>query len=474
MFAKLTDYTIRFPLACAGAMLLVFVILVRPQEFVLLLEPFPVLNIVFFTAAATCLLDLALGKIQTLWSPQLPFLLPLLAWTYIVSIKAGGLDAVNGVTFDVLFSALFMGIVMLGARSLDRFRAIGTLILLLGLGLAAVGVDQAQNDFECVLLDVDEDGIIDIGSGTPDGRPCQGVNDCTNDVFHAQGEYECEKRGRFQTFSIGRGRVRWRGKLGDPNELALFISSALAFGFAMHSEMKKKVRHLLLLGAAFLVAWCVVCTGSRGGQLVFLTVVGLYFIKRYGARGFIMGAAGALPVLLFGGRSGAEAESSSEERLGLLYDGMDLIRESPIFGVGQNQFADHVYPSLTAHNAYVLACAELGFPGLFLWFGLCYVSAKIPVMMLYRPPPTLDPRFRTWATAFLFSLLAMYVGIFFLSFTFHPLLFIYFGLAGALYGAAKSADPYFDIRIGKWEMAFIVGGSTMLMIAVFIYTRLKA
>ena len=53
------------------------------------------------------------------------------------------------------------------------------------------------------------------------------------------------------------------------------------------------------------------------GQLVFLTVLGVYFIRRFGvAKGLIAGALLGMPILLLGGRSGEEADSSAMERTG--------------------------------------------------------------------------------------------------------------------------------------------------------------
>src|SRR4029077_21098071 len=125
-----------------------------------------------------------------------------------------------------------------------------------------------------------------------------------------------------------------------------------------------------------------------------MTVLGAYFVRRYGYRGLIFGALFALPVLGFGGRAGEEADSSSLERIGLLYEGMDMIRAYPVLGVGVNQFMDHAFGAMTAHNSYVLAAAELGLPGCLLWTMLVYASVKIPWVVATRPPAGLDPRFR--------------------------------------------------------------------------------
>src|SRR6185437_6136385 len=208
---------------------------------------------------------------------------------------------------------------------------------------------------------------------------------CDSDyVCEAQGlpgtTYACEKAGLFDTFTEGR-RVRWRGTLGDPNELALLLGALTPLGlaFAGRAARARRPRAWTAVAVALvLCAWCVVLTGSRGGQLVMLAVLGATAVRRHGVRGALLGALVIAPVLVLGGRAGEEADSSSLERLDLLHDGLTMIREHPVLGVGVSQFFDHASGERTAHNAYVLAAAELGLPGFLLWATLFYASVKIP------------------------------------------------------------------------------------------------
>ncbi len=229
-----------------------------------------------------------------------------------------------------------------------------------------------------------------------------------------------------------------------------------------------------MAGAVALALACVVLTGSRGGQLVVLTVFGAYFVRRYGYKGVVLGAIFALPVLLFGGRAGEEADSSSLERVDLLYEGMDMIREYRVLGVGVSQFTDHAFGAMTAHNSYVLAAAELGLPGCLLWSMLVYSSVKIPWAIASRPlasPGALDPRFRPLARALFVAFAGILVGVFFLSFCYKAVLFVYFGLSGALFVAVKQACPAFDVRISGREVALVAVADAALLVFVFVYSR---
>ncbi|MFO0675372.1 MAG: O-antigen ligase family protein [Polyangiaceae bacterium] len=472
MLRKLGDFLIEFPLAAFGVLLLILVILVRPHEFMSILEGVPLLNGVFALTIVGLVVETALGRIRNFWSPQLPFVAMFLAWTYVASLKNDGMPALKNVTIDLAFSVLYFVVVCYGMRSLGRFKAIAATLLGCAIFFSAVGIHQSRQEFECVELERDEiTGESDPQVGFPKGKECSGVSDCEKNFLHSKVEWECEKYGLFDAFTVAHGRIRWRGRLADPNELTLFTCSVLAFAFAFHSEGRGKLRNVLLLATVAVIGYGVILSQSRGGILVFGASVGAYFIKKYGARGVITGGFLASPIVFLGGRE--DQEGSSQERLGLLYDGFDLVRESPLFGVGQGQFKEHVFPPLTAHNAYLLSCAELGFPGLFLFTWLLYTTVKIPVVLSFAPPPGLDPGFRTWGTALMVLFVGTCLGIFFLSFTYHPLLFIFFGLSGALYGAAKQANPTFKVSISAKELAIVSMLAVGLIGVIGVYTRIK-
>lgn len=203
-----------------------------------------------------------------------------------------------------------------------------------------------------------------------------------------------------------------------------------------------------------------------------LTVVGVYFVRRYGvAKGIIVGAVMALPVLLLGGRSGEEADSSSEERAGALFRGVDLVREHPLLGVGRGLFGDYYF--ITAHNSYLLTASELGLPGMLLWSMVMYMTLKIPFVLAFRPPPGTDPALREFAVSVFVSLCAFLVGITFLSFAYHNLLWIYIGLSGALYGVAKEKVPGYEVKIAGKEIGYVFGADLVLLAFLFVFTRLR-
>jgi hypothetical protein len=460
-------------MALFGALLLVFILFIRPQEFLPALQSLSLLNVATGLAALGVAIEVGTGKLKSLWTPQLPFLAAFLVWCVFVTLIKAGTSAVLDMKTTVLFSTIFMFVVMYAGASVTSFRAITTLLLAIAMALSVICSHQSAAPFQCIVLEKDENGEVahDQSAGESDGRPCDNWHDCVKQTKDFVDDFVCEKPGLFKTFTVAHGRVRWRGTLADPNELSLAIGAAMSFAFAVHAGSRKKWRHLMLGASIALATYCVVLTGSRGGVLVLLAVLGTYFVKRYGARGVVLGMAAGAPVLMLGGRSGEDAESSSLERLGALYEGMDFVKANPLFGLGQGQFTENYF--ITAHNSYVLAASELGFPGMLLWTALVYVSVKIPYVIASRPPPDLDPRLVPYGFALVTSFAGILVGIFFLSFCYHNMLFIYFGLSGALFLAAKRSSPRFEVKVSAKEIALLACADAALLALLFVYTRIK-
>ncbi len=429
------------------------------------------LNVVTAIAVLGVMIDVGTGKLKTLRSPQFPFLFAFFAWCFIATtVKVGMGEALE--LKSLAFPLIYMLLVMYAASSFEKFRAMAGVLLALALCLAAIGVKQSAAEFECIVVETDEHGYADDASvGEPNGVPCDNPRDCAKEANDFKTDFLCEKPGLFQTFSIGHGRVRYRGTLADPNELSLAIGAGLSFAFAFHASSKRGIRHILLLLAVALATKCVIETQSRGGVLVLLAIFGTYFVKRYGAKGFILAAVFGSPVLLLGGRSGEEAEASALERLGALYEGCDFVRQTPIFGLGAQQFGENYF--ITAHNSYLLAAAELGIPGMIIWTSLVYVSIKTCWVVATQEVPGMDQRLVPYAFALLTSFAGILIGIFFLSFCYHPLLFIYFGMSGGLYLSAKKSAPDFKIPVSKKEILAIAILDGVLLMVLFVYTRIK-
>ncbi|HTM44852.1 MAG TPA: O-antigen ligase family protein [Polyangiaceae bacterium] len=443
--------------AIPGIVALIILIYARPQEFVERLQAVPLLYVFFALALFGWLIDVRVKNTHLSITPQLPWVALFFVWasaSAMIQAKGDAFEQIMGLGICV---ALFV-LIAHGVQSFRGLHVVAATVLSMVLLVCGIGVHQGFAASGCVLID--ESDPHDTSSGRADGRPCTTPRECYLGDAEPGGEYRCERIGLFGTTSIGGGRVRYRGVLQDPNELALAGAVGLPLAFAFdQAERRSLARKMLSVLTLALVLLCAVLTGSRGGQLVFLIVLAAYFSKRVGVVGYLIGGVLALPLLVLGGRGG-DASSSTLERLDCWAEALSMWRDHPLLGVGLGQFGEYHYK--TAHNSYLLALAELGLPGMLLFGAIVYLSVKIPVAAIrhiersrtHNPSPG-ERVVRAWATGLIAAFAGLTVGIFFLSFTYHYVLWIYLGLCGAFYGALRRHDPTFRVTLHGRDLVAI-------------------
>ncbi|WP_437301688.1 O-antigen ligase family protein [Sorangium sp. So ce426] len=370
--------------------------------------------------------------------------------------------------------------------------------------VTAVALKQAYAPLECMIVDPTAASGENL---VPDGRPCEFHYDCRRDAPDPYAEYRCERPGPFATTTIS-SRVRYRGTLMDPNDLSLMAGMTIPFVLTLTGRHRRRahssagMRHAPALqhaprwDAAAMehstpVSWVaatfravfatanlagigtmIVFARSRMGLLVYLVIISLCVIQRHGLKGlFVAGFAGT-PMLMFGGRDGDEAASSTDARVDLLHEGFDMIQRTMGIGVGMGQFTDESVGAQTAHNAYLLAAAETGVVGASLFALLLYASLKVS-FKIWRDGYNVDVTVSRFAPAVFVSLCGALVGIFFLSWSYKDVLYIVLGASMALYGAARAQDPRVSIRISAKEIAVVCCAMFALLAALNISLRLR-
>ncbi|WP_437327676.1 O-antigen ligase family protein [Sorangium sp. So ce381] len=457
-------------LALPGVILLIIFIYGRPQEWDERFENLPFLYLWLGLAFMGMGLDLAMGKVRLKATPQLRWAIVVYFWcVFTLGFRNPAEFSEGFVSISVTFVLFFL--IGHSTDGFKGFQKLASTVLVMGLFVAGVAVHQGFSPSQCLAVSQTIGGSRGE-SGIPDGRSCELRVDCREGPgADPEVEYLCERVGLFKTSTIN-GRVRWRGVLQDPNELALTSGIVLPFSFAMFEQKRSFLRALLVFGSLLVIATAIILTQSRGGQLVFATVLGVYFVKKYGVRGAIFGAICAAPLMMLGGRGGEEADESAGERTEILSEGLKIYRMFPLMGAGFRQFTEHHW--LTAHNAYLLALAELGPIGMFAWTAMIYLTLKISLVALSRYEHGAQfAMIRAWAMGMLAGFCGMMVGIFFLSFTYHYVLWIYFGLAGSFYCAVKSVDPSFSIKFEKRDVYRLILANVGLVIALTLYTKSK-
>ena len=442
-------------------------IYLKPQEVFPVLRAVPLLYLIFGLALVGLFFDAARNKVGSRLPAQTPYVIGFGIWS-LVAIAIRDTSTIVQWVKDIGVGIGIYLAVAIAASSVEGVRRYANLLLALAVSLGAIGAHQALQPFVCFQVDYEAGGLDDP---IYHGAPCESWSDCVEQTQSETEDWVCEKAGLLGTSSVAKGRVRYRGSLADPNELALVVGSALPFGFAIRERKKTRARTLFLFAILALSGWAIIKTESRGGQLVFATVMGLYFIRRLHIWGAIVGCIVALPVILLGGRSGASADASAMQRIEAWYEAIDLFKTSPIIGIGTGLFTDYHY--LTAHNAYLLVVAETGFVGFFLWSLSVYTTAKIPAVIWWNREERLGPVLSSIAPALLIALAGLYLGIFFLSFAYHHVLYLFMGLSGALGLAAARKMPELEFKVSAREMLTIAVGCVAFLVMMFVYTRLK-
>ncbi len=456
-------------LALPGILALITFVYLRPQEVSASLRTLPFLHLFLLVALVGFAADVGMKKLRPRATPQLRWAVLFFLWTLgTIALRVPSAAMTSQIALIAIPLILFAVI----GHSIQTFRAFAMVcgvVVVIVLTLAAIGVHQGYAPRGCVEL---APGASEhLGEGRFNGRSCETMEECYGEDAPPENRYICERIGVLGTTTI-MGRVRYRGVLQDPNELALAVSIGLPFLFAFASRRRKYLWKLLMVGGTAVVLVCVIKTSSRSGQLAFLGVLAVYMIKRYGVKGIAAGLVLAMPLLLLGGRSGGTTGQSTIDRYEAWRASLQMIRSHPLGGVGEGMFTE--YHHLTAHNSYLLAAAELGIVGFLLWSVLLLASVKIALAGVgMRGDDAVAQDARRWGTALLASLVGLLISMMFLSLTYHLVLWIYLGIAGAFYSALKQARPDWTVRVTAGDVARVLAADVAILFAVAVILRVK-
>ncbi len=176
------------------------------------------------------------------------------------------------------------------------------------------------------------------------------------------------------------------GMFGDPNDLALaFVISIPIVYWLILSSQGWIVRGLLSL-LLLLLGGGIIGTQSRGGFLGLMLMSALLFkVTRHKGKALLLGAIAAGAVLVIAPPGAFQRfqeipqykqDASANQRLYLMKSGLKMFARHPILGVGANASGvalQHIAGDNThraIHNSIIQVAAELGILGLFTWLGM--------------------------------------------------------------------------------------------------------
>lgn len=197
--------------------------------------------------------------------------------------------------------------------------------------------------------------------------------------------------GEFQQAADVEGKTRAAGITENANSFAyllLFVIIGVFFFWERKSSSKWRMFLLLIMGVAFIgvtlsasrkgffgvlvfiFLWWAFCKKkklSRNPIKAYIVVVlllgGLYFVAEHIISSTVLGKRFEL----------AEIEHGSESRIQMYKDGLEMIRNNPLIGVGLDNYRALSTSGLYSHSDYVEVAANTGIIGFILYFSIYVV-----------------------------------------------------------------------------------------------------
>ena len=277
-------------------------------------------------------------------------------------------------------------------------------------------------------------------------------------------QYNDEVRGMMR-------RITWVGIFEDPNDLALaLVVSAgflVSFIFSKTNVVLKVISGLLL--AVLMEA--LYYTNSRGGYLAMAATVGFFFIIRMKNKilASLIGGILGFAVIIIGPARMSQitaSESSAMGRIDAWFEGFQMLKSSPLFGVGYGMFTDfHIQ---TAHNSYILVAAEEGIAGFFIWMTLIYLCFRGLSLIVKKKTASMP-----YALGLESSLFGFLAASYFLSRAYIPVLYLLLALSSAyVFVVLKKEEYVFTKKDVKMSASLAFGMLILVWISMRVSLRL--
>ncbi|GAB4167760.1 MAG: hypothetical protein Kow00108_00350 [Calditrichia bacterium] len=176
-----------------------------------------------------------------------------------------------------------------------------------------------------------------------------------------------------------KGRAKWVGLWDGMNVLCLLMIVNIPFLMQFYNTGKSKFIKLFLLINSILILYGAFLTKSRGGFLTFIIIVFLYFRKKFNSLFgkiliiiVILGIIGAAPSRF---KTINDDSDSAANRIDMWYEGFDMVRYKPFFGIGMGNYAEYTGTKI-AHNSFIQIMGETGLIGLYVWLTIIYIIFK--------------------------------------------------------------------------------------------------
>ncbi len=268
-------------------------------------------------------------------------------------------------------------------------------------------------------------------------------------------------------------RITYLGFFNDPNDLGMFFVMSIPLIYYLRSITKSRVikfyLDLLIVG----LIYGIYLTNSRGAFVGLISLVLTIYYFNYGKIKTLFFTLLSLPVVYFAMslfREIDSEEASAYGRIDAWYQGIQMLIHHPIFGTGKGSFMD--YNSIGAHNSFVLVMAELGTLGYTLWFTTIMLTIYMLIKVFnlskvkYADSPVLLNEILL-AKCLFFSFIGYMSTGFFLSRSYVVYLYLFIGLAVALYFRVAKQVPEIASDIDAKLIWFLFSYSLISIVIMY-------
>ena len=278
-------------------------------------------------------------------------------------------------------------------------------------------------------------------------------------------------------------RLCGAGIFHDPNDLSLILVVGISLALHFVTDRGEGMRRAFWIAAVVVFAYALVLTRSRGGFIAMMAALLALACTQFGIWRTIALSVIALPLLAVfaaGRQTNIDLEQGTgQDRILLWREGLELMKSSPVFGIGMNQYAEAV--RLVAHNSYIHSYTELGmfggtlFTGAFYFAlsGMCARERSAAKRRRRSQPFVISQGTRPLGPYIIAAVLGYGVGLLSLTRVYTVPTYLVLGLAEVQLRTAR--DVSVSLAFTKRRLlAQLIGFSVLFLIAAHLFIQMAA
>jgi putative inorganic carbon (hco3(-)) transporter len=269
-------------------------------------------------------------------------------------------------------------------------------------------------------------------------------------------------------------RLRGSGIFNDPNDFCLALSSAIFICLWRIRNATSRLRSVAWVITGAILIYAVAATRSRGGLIALgagimvLAVRGGKWRRSVPLLALII-AAGL--VLMPSRQTDIQvATDTGQSRVKIWSDGLELFQQSPIWGIGFDEFADQV--GLVAHNSFLHCFVELGMIGGMFFLG-AFVQSVWGLERLRNIGMTVNPRLHRLRPYLLAMTVSSIVGMLSLSRQYVVPTYMLLGCVATFQLMATANKPG-PLRFNAGFVHRTVVGSVIFIVGIYLFVQINA